>query len=187
MTAGRAQILADFGRGPEALALLERAATAYPDRAELRYARATVLEQSGAVDAALGELRAVARQRPLDPTAQNALGFTLADHGRELAEAERRIRAALAERPDSAAIKDSLGWVLHRRGRSGEGLDWRRPRRTTHVAARGSHQRGRYATTLISMRIPRSFAPTVVRDGYGALNVAFHIAFTAPQSSSLVR
>jgi tetratricopeptide (TPR) repeat protein len=124
VTAGRAQILAEFGRGPEALALLARAATAYPDRVELRYARATVFEQSGSVDAALGELRAVARQRPLDPTAQNALGFTLADHGRDLGEAERRIRAALAERPDSAAIKDSLGWVLHRRGRSAEGLDW---------------------------------------------------------------
>jgi tetratricopeptide (TPR) repeat protein len=124
VTAGRAQILAEFGHGPEALALLGRAGVAYPDRVELRYARATVLEQSGALDAALGELRAVARLRPLDPTAQNALGFTLADHGRDLAEAEQRIRAALAARPDSAAIQDSLGWVLHRRGRSAEGVGW---------------------------------------------------------------
>jgi len=124
VTAGRAQILGEFGRTPEALGLLARAATAYPDRVELRYARATILDQSGAVDAALDELRAVARQRPLDPTAQNALGFTLADHGRDLAEAEHRIRAALAERPDSAAIKDSLGWVLHRRGHDAEGLAW---------------------------------------------------------------
>jgi tetratricopeptide (TPR) repeat protein len=124
VTAGRSQILAEFGRAPQALELLARASAAYPDRAELRYARATVLEQSGAVDAALHELRAIARQRPQDPTAQNALGFTLADHGRDLAEAERRIRAALAERPDSPAIKDSLGWVLHRRGHSAEALDW---------------------------------------------------------------
>lgn len=124
LTAGRAQVLGEFGRAADALALLERAEVAYPDRVELRYARATVLEQSGAVDAALGELRAIARLRPLDPTAQNALGFTLADHGRELPDAERRIRAALAERPDSAAIQDSLGWVLHRRGRSADGLVW---------------------------------------------------------------
>jgi predicted Zn-dependent protease len=126
VTAGRAQILAEFGRAPQALELLGRAAAAYPDRTELRYARATVLEQSGSVDAALAELRAIARARPLDPTAQNALGFTLADHGRNLAEAERRIRAALAERPDSPAIRDSLGWVLHRRGHSAEALDWLR-------------------------------------------------------------
>ncbi len=124
VTAGRAQILAEAGRAPEALALLARSALSYPDRVELHYARATVLEQSGAIDAALAELRTVARLRPLDPTAQNALGFTLADHGRDLAEAERRIRAALAERPDSAAIQDSLGWVLHRRGRSAEGANW---------------------------------------------------------------
>lgn len=123
-TAGRAQILAERGRQGEALALLRRATAEYPDREELRYARATVLERAGQVDAALGELRAVATLRPRDPNAQNALGFTLADHSRSLAEAERRIRAALAERPDSAAIMDSLGWVLHRRGRTADGLGW---------------------------------------------------------------
>ena len=123
-TAGRAQIMAELGRVPEALALLARAGAAYPDRVELRYARATVLEQSGSLEPALAELRAVARERPEDPTAQNALGFTLADHNRELPDAERRIRLALDERPDSAAIKDSLGWVLYRRGHGAEGLDW---------------------------------------------------------------
>jgi tetratricopeptide (TPR) repeat protein len=123
VTAGRAQVLAEVGRSGEALALLARARESYPDREELRYARATVLERSGAVDRALEELRAVARLRPDDPTAQNALGFTLADHRRDLEEAERRIRAALAERPDSAAIRDSLGWVLHQRGRSADGLE----------------------------------------------------------------
>ncbi len=126
VTAGRAQVLAELGRAPQALTLLARAADAYPGRVELRYARATVLEQSGSLEPALRELRAVAAARPEDPTAQNALGFTLADHGRELALAERLIRAALAVRPDSAAIKDSLGWVLHRRGHSAEGLEWLR-------------------------------------------------------------
>ena len=125
-TAGRAQLLADFGRQREALALLARATVAYPDREELRYARAAVLERSGQVDAALTELRAVVDARPEDPNAENALGFTLADHGRNLAEAERRIRAALAERPDSAAIMDSLGWVLHRRGQTADALGWLR-------------------------------------------------------------
>ncbi|MBS0373215.1 MAG: tetratricopeptide repeat protein [Proteobacteria bacterium] len=141
LTAGRAQILAERGRAAEALALLARAAAAYPDRAELRLARATVLEQGGEIDAALGELRAIARSRPADPTAANALGFTLADHNRELGEAERLIRQALTARPDSAAIRDSLGWVLYRRGRGAEGLEWLRrayaaesdPEIATHV------------------------------------------------------
>lgn len=123
-TAARAQILADVGRGADALALLARAAKVYPDREEIRYARASVLEHAGNVDAAIAELRGVARARPDDPAAQNALGFTLADHSRDLAEAEQRIRAALAERPDSPAIRDSLGWVLYRRGHAPEAVDW---------------------------------------------------------------
>ena len=124
LTAGRSQVLAEFGQGAQAQALLARALAAYPDREELHYARAAVLERGGQLPAALAELRSVARARPADPSAQNALGFTLADHARELAEAERLIRAALAGRPDSAAIRDSLGWVLHRRGRTAEGLEW---------------------------------------------------------------
>jgi tetratricopeptide (TPR) repeat protein len=123
-TAGRAQVLADRGRGADGLALLDRAIEAYPDQEELRYARAFVLERLDRVDEAIRELRAVAKRRPGDASALNALGYTLADHGRSLAEAERLIRAALERRPDSAAIQDSLGWVLHRRGRSAEGLDW---------------------------------------------------------------
>jgi predicted Zn-dependent protease len=124
VTAGRAQVLSDVGRGADALALLDRAIGAYPDQEELRYARAFVLEHEDRVDEAIRELRDVVRRRPEDASALNALGYTLADHGRSLPEAERLVRAALARRPDSAAIQDSLGWVLHRRGRSAEGLDW---------------------------------------------------------------
>jgi tetratricopeptide (TPR) repeat protein len=124
VTAGRAQILAELGRSDDAHALLARAIATYPDREELRYALATVLEHDGKVDAALAELRGVLRVRPLDPTAENALGFTLADHSRSLPEAETLIRAALADKPDSAAIRDSLGWVLYRRGQSAAAVDW---------------------------------------------------------------
>jgi tetratricopeptide (TPR) repeat protein len=124
VTAGRAEVLAERGQGGEAMALLDRAARSYPDQVELRYARAAVLERLGRVDAAVTVLRDVRRERPLDPTAANALGFTLADHAMNLDEAERLIRSALAARPDSAAIKDSLGWVLYRRGRATEALPW---------------------------------------------------------------
>ncbi len=123
-TAGRAQILSQLGRSADALALLNRATAAYPDREEFRYARAEVLEHNGNVARAVAELREVARARPDDSTAQNALGFTLAEHGLDLPEAETRIRTALAARPDSPAIRDSLGWVLYRRGRAPEALDW---------------------------------------------------------------
>ena len=49
---------------------------------------------------------------------QNALGYALADRDKNLDEAATLIAAALAQMPDSAAVLDSMGWVLFRQGRS---------------------------------------------------------------------
>ena len=48
----------------------------------------------------------------------NALGYTLADHSRDLARARKLIERAHAAAPKNAAILDSLGWVLFRQGRT---------------------------------------------------------------------
>jgi len=124
ITASRAQLLGEVGRAPDGLALLDRARAVYPAQMELRFARATVLERNGQLDPALKELRALVHERPGDAIAANALGYTLADHNQDLAYSEKLIRQALDERPDSAAIQDSMGWVLYRRGHSGDALDW---------------------------------------------------------------
>jgi Flp pilus assembly protein TadD len=94
----------------------------FPDSAELRYARASFLDERGEVDAALRELGAVLKGRPDDPAAQNALGYTLADHARDLARARKLIDHAYAVAPKSAAIRDSLGWVLYRQGHAADAL-----------------------------------------------------------------
>jgi Tfp pilus assembly protein PilF len=52
----------------------------------------------------------------------NALGYTLADHSRHLHRARALIEQAYAAAPKSAAIRDSLGWVLYRQGRAAEAL-----------------------------------------------------------------
>ena len=62
------------------------------------------------------------KARPEDPAAQNALGYTLADHARELPRASALIARAYAAAPKSAAIRDSLGWVLFRQGRAAQAL-----------------------------------------------------------------
>ncbi|HMH87733.1 MAG TPA: tetratricopeptide repeat protein, partial [Steroidobacteraceae bacterium] len=56
--------------------------------------------------------------------ALNALGFTLADHTKELSRARKLIERAHAAAPKNAAILDSLGWVLFRQGRGGEALPY---------------------------------------------------------------
>jgi Flp pilus assembly protein TadD len=92
----------------------------YPDNVDLRYAMASTYEEQGQIPAALRELTRLVKLRPDDPSALNALGYTLADHSRELPRARKLIDRAFAAAPRNAAILDSLGWVLFRQGHSAE-------------------------------------------------------------------
>jgi len=62
----------------------------------------------------------------LDPaqsaTALNYLGYMWADRGERLDEAETLIRKALVAEPDNGSFRDSLGWVLFRKGRYEQAL-----------------------------------------------------------------
>jgi Tfp pilus assembly protein PilF len=122
--AARADLYAQAGHTDRALSLLEESRLQYPYSVELRYAMATELEQAGQVDAALAQLRALLKERPDDPAAMNALGYTLADHSRQLRKARVLIEQAYTAAPKSAAIRDSLGWVLYRQGRPAEALPY---------------------------------------------------------------
>ena len=74
------------------------------------------------LDDALGQYRIAAKRWPESATSLNALGYTLADRTDEYREAEKLIRKALKYDPDSPAIIDSLGWVLHKRGQNEKAL-----------------------------------------------------------------
>jgi tetratricopeptide (TPR) repeat protein len=118
--ATRARIYADDGDLPRALSVLQRGAVEYPDNVDLRYATASTYEEMGRVPDALHELTALVKARPDDPAALNALGYTLADHSRQLARSRKLIERAYAAAPKNAAILDSLGWVLFRQGHAAE-------------------------------------------------------------------
>jgi tetratricopeptide (TPR) repeat protein len=118
----RARMYAQSSELPKAFAVLEKGEVEYPDSVELHYATASVYEEQGRVSAALRELALVVKARPNDPAALNALGFTLADHTKELSRARKLIERAHAAAPRNAAILDSLGWVLYRQGRAPEAL-----------------------------------------------------------------
>jgi tetratricopeptide (TPR) repeat protein len=122
--AAAADIYAKGGDRERAHTVLVRALSEYPDNVDLHYALATQLEERGQIDAALRDLKDVLKARPDDPAALNALGFTLADHSRELARARALIERALAAAPKSAAIRDSLGWVLYRQGHAQQALPY---------------------------------------------------------------
>lgn len=122
--AARAGLLSAFGDERRALGVLDAGIERYPDSTDLRMARVFAYERVARNDAAVNELRGLLRQRPGDPVVENALGYTLADQGRQLDEAGRLVASALEQMPDSAAVLDSMGWVLFRRGKTAEALEY---------------------------------------------------------------
>jgi len=116
LTLAKARLLADHGEADAGLALLSAALERHPQHPSIEYDRAVILEQAGHVHESVEALEHMLSERPDDPTLQNALGYTLADHTLELTHAESLIRRALTVMPDNPAAIDSLGWVQFRQG-----------------------------------------------------------------------
>jgi len=121
---GRARLLADEGDPQAALELVEQSLARFPDNQALQYTRSQMLERADRVDEAIADLRSIVKQRPGDPLAMNALGYTLADHSIDLREARSLITKSLEMTPDSAAIQDSMGWVLFKQEQYKESMRW---------------------------------------------------------------
>lgn len=115
--------LVDEGQGEQAVALMDRALALMPDD-DLRLARGFLFERLGRLPEAVADMRAVAADRPNDPVTLNGLGYTLVDRSIALDEGRRLIQRALADKPDSFAIQDSMGWALVRQGQLDEGRVW---------------------------------------------------------------
>ncbi|MBM4217719.1 MAG: tetratricopeptide repeat protein, partial [Gammaproteobacteria bacterium] len=108
--------LFDAGLTAEAFEALDQALDRFPEHPNLLYQRAVLLDEGDQTTEAVKVFETLLKMRPGDGNIQNALGYTLADRKRQLGRAESLIREALAQRPDSAAFVDSLGWVRFRRG-----------------------------------------------------------------------
>ncbi len=135
-----ADLLSTSGAADEALSRIDSALRRSPGNPEITYQRAVLLDRAGRVDAAVAALEALHRERPMDTGITNALGYTLADHKRELPRAEQLIREALAAQPDNPALLDSLGWVLYRRGQFAAALpELARAFRLLHDGDVGAH------------------------------------------------
>jgi tetratricopeptide (TPR) repeat protein len=111
LSVGRMMIMADLGQEEAAVALGARLEKAYPDAEEVSRAEAEVLLRLGKVTEAVALLERLLARRPHDPAAQNALGYTLTEAGRDLRRADRLLMAANGQAPDNAAYIDSLGWL----------------------------------------------------------------------------
>ena len=107
----------------EAHTLLQQALNAQPQTTDLMSEMALVCEKLKRFDEMESWLRLLMKQKPEDPHAFNALGYSLADRKLRLDEARELITQALKLAPDDAYIQDSLGWVAFRQGQHDEALN----------------------------------------------------------------
>jgi tetratricopeptide (TPR) repeat protein len=111
-----AQLFSRSGAHAQAISVLSDALRARPQDEDLLYELAAAYQRSGDTSQALASMRQVLALNPRNASALNFIGYTLADRGEQLDEAERLIRSALALQPNSGAYLDSLGWLQFRRG-----------------------------------------------------------------------
>jgi tetratricopeptide (TPR) repeat protein len=112
----------DVKRDSSAVDLLRGVVALKPDWREARYQLAVLLEKAGDIVAAEKEFRALLARKPDDAAILNYLGYSLADKGLKLDEAEQMILEALRLDPQNGAYQDSLGWVHFKQGRSTEAV-----------------------------------------------------------------
>jgi tetratricopeptide (TPR) repeat protein len=119
--------LADILRGRERFA---EAASAYDRGIErigklgkldkrhwpLLYSRGIALERSKQWPRAEADFKKALEFEPDQPFVLNYLGYTWAEQGRNLDEAQKMIERAVELRQDDGYITDSLGWVFYRTG-----------------------------------------------------------------------
>jgi tetratricopeptide (TPR) repeat protein len=100
--------------------LARNAAT--PDE-KLLYFQGALYDKMGDRSKSIESMKKILVTNPNNAHALNFLGYTYADAGEKLDEAEKMIRRALELRPTDGYIEDSLGWVLYKQGKTDEALE----------------------------------------------------------------
>jgi len=110
----------------DAVAFYDRALELVPEGSRgrwfIHYARAISHERLDNWEQAEADFRAALDLNPDHPQVLNYLGYSMVEKQINLAEALDMIERAVAARPDSGFIVDSLGWVLYRLGRYDEAV-----------------------------------------------------------------
>lgn len=162
-----------------ALQVYDNALTVLPEEPQLLYARALENAARNRIETAEADFRKVLAIDPNDAAALNALGYTLADRTDRLDEALALIEKALQLQPDSAAIKDSMGWVRFRMGQVGQAIGYLRAAYATqndveiaaHLGAAlwasGQHEAARQIWNEARQRTPDNAVLSATLQQYG--------------------
>ncbi|MBF0572301.1 MAG: tetratricopeptide repeat protein, partial [Desulfamplus sp.] len=100
----------------KALSLIKQGLKYAPDDTELLFRSGVILDKKGDKDGSMADMKKVIELDPEHSSALNYLGYTYAELGINLDEAEELIKRSLAIKPDDGYITDSLGWVYYKKG-----------------------------------------------------------------------
>jgi tetratricopeptide (TPR) repeat protein len=112
----RAYVLEKAGRAAEAVTWLTQALVAQPGAERLRFALGVAQDRAGDRPGAIQTMQGILEGAPDDAEAMNFVGYSWAEKGERLDEAENLVRRAVDLDPDNGSYLDSLGWVLFQRG-----------------------------------------------------------------------
>ncbi len=114
----------DTGRMQKSLETLQLGLQRLPQNPELLYLLAMMLEEDHQQDRALETMQTLLSIQPDHANALNFVGYSLAQRGERLDEAEAMVRKALQQKPGEGYIIDSLGWVYYHRGDLEQAETW---------------------------------------------------------------
>jgi len=112
-----ATLQAKSGDLPTAVAYVEGLIAAEPENDELHYNLGLIYAEAAQPDRAIQAMQKALELNPDNASALNYIGYTWAERGENLDEAERMIVRAIELRPEDGYIVDSLGWVYYMRAR----------------------------------------------------------------------
>ena len=93
-----------------------------PESEQAHFRLGVVYDKMNRKDESIAAMKRVIEINGEHANALNYLGYTYADLGINLDEAEALVRRALKLRPDDGYITDSLGWVFYQKGKYEEAL-----------------------------------------------------------------
>lgn len=117
-----ASILGEEKAYPEAEAVLKNAISIEPNNRDIHFNLGIIYDKMGNKEQCIKEMREVLVINPHDADALNYIGYTYAEQGKNLDEAESLIKEALKYKPEDGYIIDSLGWVYFKQKRHKEAL-----------------------------------------------------------------
>ncbi len=101
---------------PSALSFYEKGIALDKKNTMFHFRAGVIFDKLNKRQSCIDKMKTVIEIDPENTNALNYLGYTYADMGMNLNEAETLIKKALSYKPDDAYITDSLGWLYYKKG-----------------------------------------------------------------------